>query len=90
VPLSAHFALLRIQDNISTNYFSDHVQGGRSDEHPDFEPGWSSYTLKHEVENWLESTGRRLYIPQGAFVLAAIHNGLPMKKIPDDLGVFVG
>jgi hypothetical protein len=30
VPLSAHVALLLTQDNISTNYFSDHVQGGRS------------------------------------------------------------
>jgi hypothetical protein len=59
-------------------------------EHPDFERGWSTYALKHEVENWLERQGKRRYVPQGAFILAAIHQGLQMRRIPDDLGVFVG
>jgi len=59
------------------------------DEHPDFERGWSSYALKHDVENWLERHGKRLYIPQGAFILATLCKGLPTRRIPNDLGVFV-
>jgi hypothetical protein len=55
-----------------------------------FEPGWSSYTLKHEVENWLRREGKYRYIPQGAFILAALHKGIRMRPIPNDLGVFVG
>jgi hypothetical protein len=58
--------------------------------HPDFERGWSSYALKHEVENWVEKVGKRLYIPQGAFIISALYTGLPLKRIPTDLGVFVG
>ena len=60
------------------------------DEHPDFKRGWSSYALKHEVENWMGTTGTRLYVSQGAFILAALHTGIPVKRIPDELGVFVG
>jgi hypothetical protein len=60
------------------------------EEHPDFERGWSSYALKHEVENWMERQGKWLYVPQGSFIVAAIEQGLPMKPIPDELGVFVG
>lgn len=60
------------------------------DEHPDFESGWSSYTLKHEVENWTETQGRRVYVPQGASIAAAINKGLLTRRTQDDLGVFVG
>ena len=59
------------------------------DENPDFERGWSSYALKHEVENWTERHGKRLYVPQGGFIIACLFRGLPLKRIPNDLGVFV-
>ena len=59
------------------------------DAHPFYERGWSSYTLKHEVENWIREQGGRIYIPHGAFILAAIVRGLRLERIPDDLGVFV-
>jgi len=56
-----------------------------------YEPGWSSYALKHEVENWVRSElGKRIYIPQGAFILAAIYRGLKLRRIPVNLGVYVG
>ena len=60
------------------------------DEHPDFERGWSSYALKHDVENWMRRRGTGLYVPQGAFILAALFEGIPTRRIPDDYGVFVG
>lgn len=57
----------------------------------DLVPGNSAYHLKHVVEKWLDEKHMKPdYIPQGAFILAALHERLQMKRIPDDLGVFVG
>jgi len=44
----------------------------------------------NEVEKWLRNEGKYMNIPQGAFILAALHKGLRMSPIPNDLGVFVG
>lgn len=37
----------------------------------------SSYTLKHDVENWFERRGSPVYVANGAFIAAAIGLGVP-------------
>lgn len=62
----------------------------RAGDHPIYRGPRSSYHLKHEVENWHTVTGRpgRRYVSNGAFILAAILEGLKPRRIwyVDDAG----
>lgn len=46
--------------------------------------GRSSYSYKHDVEEWLTSQGRRAYISNGAFIEAARRMGYAMQRVEDD------
>lgn len=41
-----------------------------------------SYRLKHCAENWGRKHGMSPYVSNGAFILAALHRGVPMKHYP--------
>ena len=51
--------------------------------HPDLKRTRTSYGFKHDVEKWKSAQGVRLYVPQGAFILAAIHKGYVIHRIRD-------
>jgi len=45
----------------------------------------NSHGFKHDVERWLTSVGvKHNYIPQGAFILAALTNGYQIRETYDD------
>lgn len=45
----------------------------------------TSYGHKHCVERWhREQTGERVYIPQGAFIMAALHLGYQVEQARED------
>lgn len=45
----------------------------------------TSYGYKHLVEAWLrDTTGTRVYIPQGAFILAALRLGYRVEQARED------
>jgi hypothetical protein len=45
--------------------------------------GHSTYGLKHRVEQWSSLIGDPMYIPQGAFIVAAVLSGHQIKRIPE-------
>lgn len=47
------------------------------DRNPDFARNRTSYGLKHEVER----TYKGVYVPNGAFILAALHKGFRIAEI---------
>jgi hypothetical protein len=54
------------------------------DRNPDFARNRTSYGLKHEVER----TYKGVYVPNGAFILAALHKGFKIAEhVPDSPNV---
>ena len=51
------------------------------DRNPDFARNRTSYGLKHEVER----TYKGVYVPNGAFILAALHKGLEDRRARPEL-----
>lgn len=43
-------------------------------------PSISSYTLKHCAERWGKSNNFEPYLGNGAFILAALHRDVPMRR----------
>jgi len=41
----------------------------------------ATYALKHRVEHWLRDKGKDMYVPQGAFILAAYFLGMEVERI---------
>jgi hypothetical protein len=40
-----------------------------------------SYDLKHRVESWRRGEGRYIYIPNGAFIIAAAFEGYRVRRV---------
>ena len=50
----------------------------------------SSYRLKHLVEKWFrDTTGKSIYIPEGAFIAAAYYLGFTCERIPGRTSVYL-
>lgn len=60
-------------------------------QNPDLPGKRIAYHWKHRVENWLQSNKMRPdYIPQGVFILAALHMGYRVHRIRKSDGARIG
>jgi len=56
-------------------------------ENPVIERNRYAYSLKQDVERWVEGSGQKhTWIPEGVFTLAAIFMGYTIRRIPHSTG----